>query len=244
MLIISSGMQKSGSAYFYNVINEMIVASGKGVDARQLKHDRGLDDVMKWHNNNIGSLTLPKLVKLWRISVNDGTFAVKTHSGPGQSVKLLNRLGAIRIVYCYRDPRDVLLSAVDHGNQILNNSENHTFAKMVDFDKALKSVKSWLEIWKAYTEMPGVLTVKYEEMMQDPVSVAKKIEDFLDISIAPETRQDILWKYSKDNSEGDRKGMHFNKAKTSRYKTDMTEEQRSLCKEVFNNFLLTMGYES
>ena len=69
MLIISSGMQKSGSAYFYNVINEILVASGNGVDARQIKHNRNLDNLMKWHNNNIGALTLPKLIKLWRISL-------------------------------------------------------------------------------------------------------------------------------------------------------------------------------
>lgn len=167
-------MQKSGSGYFYNVINELLVESGNGKDARQIKQTRNLDDLMKWHNNNIGALKLAKLIKLWGISVQEGAFVVKTHSRPSLSVKILNKLGMIRIVYCYRDPLDVLLSAVDHEKKSLNKGESHPFAKLVEFDKALKKVKSWLRVWKMYAEMPKVLTVKYEEMMQDPVAVAKK----------------------------------------------------------------------
>jgi hypothetical protein len=115
---------------------------------------------------------------------------------------------------------------------------------MADFGKALNSVKSWLRLWKAYAEMPGVLTVKYEEMMQDPVTVTKKIEDFLDISLDSEKRQKILWKFSKDNPEGDRTGLHFNKAKIFRYKTEMTEEQKTTCKNEFRDYLEAMSYDS
>lgn len=198
---------------------------------------------MTWHNNNIGSLTLKKLIKLWRISTQDGTFLVKTHSGPSLSVRLMSKIGLVRVVYSYRDPRDVLLSAVDHGNKILDQGDNHTFANMVDFDKALKPVKDWLRIWKRYAEMPEVMTVKYEEMMQDPVTITKKIEAFLDISVDSDKRQDILWKYSKDNSKGDRTGMHFNKAKTFRYKTEMNKEQKSKFENKFKGYLEAMGYD-
>jgi len=243
MFVISSGMQKSGSGYFYNIINEILVASGMGVDARKIKHQRNLDELMKWHNNNIGQLTFLKLLKLWRISAQEGVFVVKTHSGPSLPVKILNKLGALRIVYSYRDPRDVVLSAIDHGKKIQSEGEAHTFAQMVDFDKALENVKSWLCIWRAYAEMPGVLTVQYEEMMQDPVSMTKKIEDFLKVSVDSGKRQNILWKYSRENVEGERTGMHFNKAQTFRYKTDMTDEEKAKCKHEFSDLLLLMGYE-
>lgn len=243
MLVISSGMQKSGSAYFYNIINELLAASGSGIDARVIKDNKNLQDLMKWHNNNVGRLTLAKLIKLWTISVKDGTFSVKTHVGPNLAVKTLNTLGFVRIVYCYRDPRDVLLSAVDHGKKILNKGDNHTFANMVDFDIALEHVSDWLSIWEMYTNMRGVLTIKYEEMMQNPVIVTKRIEEFLNIAIDSEKRQGILWKFSKDNSEGSRRGMHFNKALAFRYKVEMTEEQQALCNGQFGDYLKAMGYE-
>ncbi|MFC1777654.1 sulfotransferase domain-containing protein [Pseudomonadota bacterium] len=226
-----------------HIINDILVASGNGKDARQIKHERNLDDLMKWHNNVIGGLTLIKLIKLWRISTQDGTFIVKSHAGPNVSVRVLSKLGLLRIVYCYRDPRDVLLSAVDHGNKILNDGENHTFANMVDFDIALKKVKAWLPVWKAYADMPEVLTIKYEEMMQDPVGVTKKIEGFLDISVDSGKREEILWKFSKDNSEGDRRGMHFNTARSFRYVTEMTKEQKVKCKSEFGSYLEAMEYD-
>ena len=150
----------------------------------------------------------------------------------------------IRIVYCYRDPRDVLLSAIDHGKKILEEGDNHTFAHMVDFDKALKNVKTWLRIWKKYKDIPRVLTIRYEEMMQDPITVTKKISDFLELSIDSQKRKDILWKFSKDNSEGDRRGMHFNKAKIFRYKTEMTKDQKDTCKREFKDYLGAMAEDS
>jgi len=243
MLFISAGMQKSGSAYFYNVINEIISETGRGKDARKIKNDRNLDDLMKMYNNNIGHLTLAKLIILWRISIQDGIFVVKTHSGPTLPARILSKLGLLRIVYCFRDPRDVLLSTIDHGKKILDSGENHTFASMVDFDKALQNVRAWLGIWKRYADMPEVLTVKYEEMIQDPVTVTKKIEEFLGVSVSPAKRQEILWKFSKDNFDGDRRGMHFNKAKIFRYKTEMTEGQKVKCGAEFGDYLKAMNYD-
>ena len=63
MIVISVGMQKSGSAFFYNVINELEIEAG-GADARKVKKKYGLDDVMKWGNNNIGRLYFHRLVRL------------------------------------------------------------------------------------------------------------------------------------------------------------------------------------
>ena len=81
MLILSAGMPKSGSAYLYNLINAILVETGNK-DARQIKDERNLEAIMKWHNNNIGELSLKKLIRLWLISVHDGPFTVKTHQ-PG-----------------------------------------------------------------------------------------------------------------------------------------------------------------
>ena len=243
MLVISSGMQKSGSAYFYNIINELLIASGSGIDAREIKQKRNLDYMMKWHNNNIGALSLAKIFKLWIMTIQDGTFAVKTHREPLNSLRIMSRLGLIRIVYCYRDPRDTMLSAIDHGKKILAEGEKHTFANLVEFDDALKAAERWVLIWKMYADMPGVLTVRYEDMMQDPVRVAERIESFLGISVDSKKRQEILWRFSKDNPEGDRTGLHFNKPTTFRYKTEMTEEQRALCRHVFQDYIEAMGYD-
>ena len=243
MLIISAGMQKSGSAYFYNITNEILAESSCGKDARQIKNEKKLGWLLKWHNNNIGHFNFAKLIILWLVSIQAGTFVVKTHSSPTISAKILSKLGLIRIIYCYREPRDVLLSAIDHGQQLIESGQNYSFANMVNFDTAIQHVRGWLYVWQSYTDMPRVLTVKYEDMMIDPTSITKKIEEFIGVSVNPEKREKILWKFSKNNPDSDQKGMHFNKAKIFRYKTEMPEEQKVKCQTSFGEYLGTMGYE-
>ena len=117
MLIVSSGMQKSGSAYIYNVINDLLIKSGK-TDAREIKEKYQLAN-MRWYNNNIFKMDWKSLWRLIRLSWKEKSFAVKTHSGPTSALNIFSKLGWVRVIYIYRDPRDVLLSAIDHGKRIL-----------------------------------------------------------------------------------------------------------------------------
>jgi len=242
MLVLSAGMQKSGSGYFYNIINDLLSSSARGVDTRQVRAQHNLDWMMDFRNNNIGTPTVGSFLRLWRLTLKHGTFVVKTHEASPRGVRMMSRLGKMRIVYCYRDPRDAMLSAIDHGNSILAEGENHTFAEIVKFEDALRRVESWVSIYEKYANMPGVLTVRYEDAMFDPVAVFKKIENFLGIIIDPEKRQEIIWLYSKDNQNGERRGLHFNNPKPLRYKTEMTKEQQSLCNDVLGYYLKKMGY--
>ena len=237
-------MQKSGSGYLYNVINELLIISGSGVDARKIKQNRNIDRLMKWHNNNVGEFGFYKILKLLQISFQDGTFVIKSHSGPNLLIKVLSKFGLIRIIYSYRDPRDVLLSAIDHGNKILPDGEVNAFKGIVEFDKALLAVKDWVSICEQYAKMPNVLMVKYEKMMQNPIQTIIDIENFLKISLPADKRQEISWKFSKENPEGIREGLHFNKAQSLRYQIEMTDEQKSICKTEFKNYLEKMGFET
>ena len=241
MLIISAGMQKSGSGYLYNLINDLEVAGGK-TDARAIKQRRRLENIMQQHNNNIGPLHLTKLLHLWWISVRENDFVVKTHAPPGPGAKLLNSMGMVRIIYCFRDPRDVLLSAIDHGLKSVQEGIDDTFSKMTEFDIALRNVHGWTQVWKDYSSMPRVLMVKYESLLGSPMETLQEIQHFLNIAVTPGQCREILWKYSRENKNGDRTGMHFNKAVTARYATEMTEEQKKVCQQILGNELEQMGY--
>ena len=86
--------------------------------------------------------------------------------------------------------------------------------------------------------------VKYEAMMENPAAETEAIGRFLGISVRADERDEILWKYSRDNPEGSRRGLHFNKARTQRYRTEMTQEQKTKCQEVFGEHLARMGYDA
>lgn len=241
MLIISAGMQKSGSAYIYNLINDLLISSGYN-DARDIKEKHGLEEVMMWRNNNIGELTTPVLLKLLLISKKTGRFAVKTHAAPTKLHNILLSLGLIKTIYIYRDPRDVLLSAQDHGKKIIANGKNHIFANCVEFDSALENVKSWVNIFKSYKKINNVYTVSYEELSTNPTNVMEGICNYLGVKISKKNIQNILTKYNKDNKNAEMKGLHFNKAKIQRYKEELTQEQKKAFKNEMGEIIVEMGY--
>jgi len=240
MLIVSSGMQKSGSAYIYNVINDLLIKSGK-TDAREIKEKYQLAN-MRWYNNNIFKMDWKSLWRLIRLSWKEKSFAVKTHSGPTSALNIFSKLGWVRVIYIYRDPRDVLLSAIDHGKRILAEGDNHTFAEMVEFDDALANVKTWIEIFKAYHKNKRVMSIKYEDLMVKPNEVVRGICDHLKISVTEEEISEILYKYNKDNPNAQMKALHFNKAKINRHTEELTEEKRLIFKQQLGNEIELMGY--
>jgi hypothetical protein len=148
-----------------------------------------------------------------------------------------------KVIYIYRDPRDVLISATDHGKKILAEGKNHTFAQMVDFDKAVASVKQWLTIWHQYSVMPNVLSIKYEDLMQQPAETCDRICNYLGIKISRKEMDDILFKYDKKNANADMRGLHFNQAKLARYKEEFTTEQLEKANTAFGPTMVKMGYQ-
>ena len=234
-------MPKSGSAYLYNLINELLTVTGLS-DAREIKDKYNLENLMQWHNNNIGNLTLKKIVTLCLIALREKPFVVKTHSPPTGAAKLLKKIGLIKMIYCYRDPRDSLLSAIDHGEKIKANGENHTFARMTDFDAALKNVAQWIEVWQQYNSTPGTLMIRYEDLLANPIKILALIEEHLGIFVNSEVRELITWKYSKDNPQGERTGLHYNKAISFRYQREMPMAHQKKCLVAFKEHLKHMGY--
>lgn len=241
-IVISAGMQKSGSAYIYNIINDLLVQAGFS-DARFIKQKYSTGDLMKDYNNNIGALNRANLIKLLKIAFKEKKFVVKTHEGPIPFLNLLMRLGLAKTIYIYRDPRDVLLSVIDHGNKILLEGEDHTFAKMVNFEDALKNVKAWSKIYEQYKNNKRVLLISYEDLLSVPIETINMVCSYLKISISENGIKEILNKYDKANPNADMKGLHFNKGVINRFQKEMTTEQLLIFREQMGSTLTMMGYK-
>jgi hypothetical protein len=241
MIVISAGMQKSGSAYIYNIINDLLIHSGYA-DTRMIKEKYKLEHLLKWHNNNMGDLSLRKLMKLILISFREKVFVVKTHAGPSKWMNRLLKLGLIKVIYIYRDPRDVYLSAVDHGKKILDQGANHTFARMLDLNNAQDQLKSWIKIWKKYNNTTGIVMIRYEDLLEDPRKCIDKILKYLNIKISSKDISLIISRYDRNNPQGERTGMHFNKALVGRYRTALDQNVRTQIESAFREDISAMGY--
>ena len=243
MIVISAGMQKSGSGYLYNLLNDLEIVAGNS-DARQIKKKYDLESLMKWDNNNIGKISLQSIIRLSIISFLENSFVVKTHAPPTLCASILSRLGLIKIIYCYRDPRDCLLSAIDHGKQLIESGDkDHPFTRMTDIDQSIPIVKNWLSTWEKYRKLSSVLMIRYEDLLEDPINMLRKIEIFLGLKVDENTREKILLKYSKNNPTVNKSSLHLNKAKSYRYKNEMSNQQKEKLKFEFSDYLFRMGYQ-
>src|SRR4030065_1540356 len=105
MIIRSIGMPRSGSGWYYNLTNDLMLASG-AQDPRQIRQRYHLQKVLTEVNCNIGALTLRRLLVVLVPSLLGNTFVIKAHAGPTPIALALVRLGLIRPTYIYRAPRE------------------------------------------------------------------------------------------------------------------------------------------
>ncbi|MFT3892302.1 MAG: hypothetical protein QM730_11765 [Anaerolineales bacterium] len=135
MIVLSAGMPRSGSAWHYSIIHDLLATTG-GVDAREVRVRYHLQNILTDTYCNIGALTLRRLGKVVMPALMGKTFAIKAHTGPTRASRLFQRLGLLRIAYIYRDPRDAMLSAFESGQDALHNGRINAFSHLTDFEKS------------------------------------------------------------------------------------------------------------
>jgi len=241
MLIISAGMAKSGSTYAFHLLNGLAVTAGFA-DSLASREKHRLEGFLGKQNNFVNRLLWKRLGHLWWVAAKEGRFVVKTHEPLNGASKFLIRCSAVRTVYIYRDPRDCLLSALDYGAKVRERGFGpEYFAKLQTFDDALREVKKWIAIWRAFQSTAGVLSIRYEDLLSTPDDVLKRCADYLKLRVDAKGRRKVLWDYSRDNPA--RRGrMPLNKAVAYRYRTEMPPEQRRRFRDEFGDNLVKMDY--
>lgn len=241
MIVISGSLPKSGSAYLYHLINDLISVSGAGHDMREIVRKYRLEKYIKGLNCDVGNLTEEKLKTLIDIQQIENTFAVKTHFYFEENTKHVREKAEIKSIYIYRDPRDVILSAIDHGIRLMErNRLDAYFTRYSDVDSSIHHIGKWLEIYLKWKQESNVLFVQYEDLISSPVSVLRKISTFINIEIDDVCLSDIILKGQID---GDNKDLHFNKGVIGRYKQVMSLKEIEMCNSQLGDYILDMGYE-
>lgn len=243
MILISAGLQKSGTGLFFNLTNDMLAAAGKD-DIRKLREKFKLQDVLKHYNCSMDQLSWERIRKLLPLHARGKTFVVKTHNRPTKWVRSLMALKVVKTTFIYRDPRDVVLSALDHGERIRNEGEDHTFAVCSTIENTIPRVKAWLDTSAMeWIHLKGVLVFKYEDLIQDPVSQMKRVADFLKLDQTKIDFKQILARYDKDKLDSDMKDyLHYNIGSAGRFKIELNEADMNTCNREFSPYLEKMGY--
>jgi hypothetical protein len=252
MIILSVGMPRAGSGWYYNLTHDLVTASG-GQDARQIRRRYHLGRVLTEVNCNIGALTTPRLLAVLPPSLLGNTFAIKAHAGPTPFSLQLIRSKQLRVAYIYRDPRDALLSAFDNGQRALQKGRPNAFSHLTDFDKAVEFMLEYLRIWEAWSACDLILHSRYEDLLTGYDREAARLVDFLGLDGHDPALHAVLDKYRPDQvraeqvrakkEQATQKGIHFNKGKIGRFRQRLSPEQQAVLADKFGPYLARMGYE-
>ena len=240
MIVLSVGMPRAGSGWHYNVIHDLMAATGCA-DARDIREKYRLQKILTEVNCNIGVLSARRLAMVSLPALMGHTFVIKAHAGPSSGSRLLERIGLLRITYIYRDPRDAMLSAFDFGQRALGKGRPNAFSYLTDFQKTLDFMTDYVRIWEKWMVETGPLVARYEDLLLNYDAEVSRLVGFLQLDGSrPEVRA-VIEKYRPEKGEG-QQGLHFFKGKIGRFREAYSADQQKIMAERFGGALRKMGY--
>jgi hypothetical protein len=148
-------------------------------------------------------------------------------------------LGLSKAVFSYRDPRDVVLSAIDHGNRTRSNQEKASgFKNITDMESAVKYVIKALKKHDAWKDFNRALFIRYEDFMIDNGKVLSDLNQYLGLGVNEEKMDEILEKYDSEKTTYH----NYNKGTVNRYLNEMSEKDLKRCNEAFRDYLTENNY--
>ncbi|MBN1230440.1 MAG: sulfotransferase domain-containing protein [Anaerolineales bacterium] len=242
MLIISVGMPRAGSGWHYNLIHDLVVASG-GKNAREIRRKFFLSPVLTEVNCNIRIMNIPRLIPVLIPVWLGNSFVIKAHSGPSRFGRKLIQSGKIKATYIYRDPRAALLSAYEYGQRGLKDGKVNAFGHLISVEEAVNFMKNYIGIWEEWMDVQDlVLCCRYEDLLENYDIEIDRLAQYLEIPQDSERVKEVVEKYRPGQSGKDHKGLHFHKGVPERFRSLFTNEQMELCYKEFGKHLIKMGY--
>jgi hypothetical protein len=240
MIVLSVGMPRAGSGWHYNVIHDLMAATG-GADARDIREKYRLHDILTEVNCNIGVLSLRRLARVTVPALTGKTFVIKAHAGPSAGSRLLESLGLLRVTYIYRDPRDAMLSAFDFGQRAIEKGRPNAFSHLTDFQKTLYFMTEYVHIWEKWMDEKHTLIARYEDLLTDYDHEVNRLVKYLKLNGDQPEVQKVIEQYRPGKGDG-QQGLHFYKGKIGRFRESYNADQQKVMAGRFGPALEKMGY--
>lgn len=178
--------------------------------------------------------------KIMEVHENSGSIVVKTHKTPVPLIIRLIRENNAKVTCCYRDPRDIVLSVLDHGNR--SRAGIHkipSFAKYHHPEKVLQDLKSWLKIYFEWQTTNTAYMIQYEHFIEAKLCV---LQEMMKVFRLPVSGEVLLGIIKKHDEKKETKPI-FNKGLVYRWKNEMSTEVISLIQSSVGKEIVEMGYD-
>ena len=258
MLLITAGMQKAGSSWHCNMVGELAVRAGHE-PTRDWRDRAGLQDVLgPWHTPGVGRTWGRRLRRIDAARPRGLWVVFKTHERPWPTLRRMLADGRARASYVYRDPRDVVISAGRHGERqraggdrqdLLHRLRLRGFGRLTTPEVTARWVRRrLLPTWDAWSRVPGVLMLKYEDLNRDPAEGLRRSRDHFGIPVDDAAVAEVAEAFKPESLKKARASavsgaLHLDAARVGRHKEMLSDDQIAYCERLFAPWLAKMGYK-
>ncbi|NVJ86002.1 MAG: sulfotransferase domain-containing protein [Algoriphagus sp.] len=253
MIIISNGQYKSGSTLIHNY--NCLLANNRNINSLHRLFKDDLIPVLDHIHIEFSLFSIRSFLKLYWFknfftlfkliyaNFRYGDFAIKTHGRPTFFWLILIKLNLARVTYTFRDPRDIILSLIDHGEKSRKGLDPvNAFIKCDNIENTLSVVTSTIDTYKSWQKLDkNILFLKYEEIMTNPNKIINEISSFLGYKMSAQDLQDIIDIENEKKNKGG--SYNFNSGKINRYKSEFDIATQNQLYNFFKEDLNSMGYE-
>ncbi len=187
LLYFSYGMTKTGSTLAFQLVRSALDLCGFPQDRVPLDV---VNPVLK--RNFVNHISPRQLEDLKQEAKNRGyPIALKTHMRPDPCVVEAIQSGVAIAHACYRDPRDMALSMLDHGRKSRETGQPE-FTEIRTLDQAFENIRSQHDSLTAWLRLPGILPLYYEDIAFDTAQTARRILRQLGLKIDPDVLAEVV----------------------------------------------------
>ncbi len=187
LLYFSYGMTKTGSTLAFQLVRSALDLCG-------FPQDRVPLDVVNpvLRRNFVNHITPHQLEALKNEAKKRGyPIALKTHMRPDPCVVEAIQSGEAIAHACYRDPRDMALSMLDHG-QKSRETVGEEFAELTNLEDAFTNIRSQHDSLTAWLRLPNVMPLYFEDIAFNTVETTRRILRQLKLKIDPEVLAEVV----------------------------------------------------
>ena len=238
MIIVNNGMVKSGSSLLMHYTLELIrkVFPRNGYEAFW-------DAVVAGELPGVGGYmdapTAETLPVLERIHLEYGPLPIKTHTDINDFLKAAILDSRFIMLTTYRDPRDMILSAIDHCKRS-KGTKLPAFQEFTTIRESIPHARMWCRMALNWIDSGLTLSISYEDLLLDPHSVIRRVAEFAKIPVCDDLIACLIQE-EKDTRLYAKK--QFNKGLLTRFRDEMTSDEIAYCDEHLGEEIQRLGYK-
>ena len=241
MLILSNSIIKSASTvtwwYKTELIDRTTPANGHG-GFHDFVNSGAIPARGNFIDDPIEDQTLDQLMEYAR---QNGPTVVKAHCLMTPYLDQMIRDKKILATFAHRDPRDILLSAVDHRDREVKCGGPVWFAEFSSIEASIPEIQVQCRRAEPWIAHPQVHKFLYRDTVSNPRRQIRSLAKTLGLEITDKDVDGILNIEAGEKSDK-ANWMQFNQAKLSRYQTEMSQAQIELCNRELGPWIETFGY--